>query len=190
MLGGIGCDVRLAENGAQAVEAIRAERPDLVFMDIRMPEVEGPEVARRIFAEFGQGQMKLVAISASVFEHERQGYLEAGFDAFIGKPFRFEEIYDCLERLLHVHFTYAEDQPSAPHETPKPDPQNVTLPVELLRRLQEAAGRYSVTKLEQGLAELENDGESGKRVAAYCRGLIQRGELEAIAEFLQEVRLE
>lgn len=190
MLGGIGCDVRLAEDGAQGLEAIRAERPDLVFMDIRMPEVEGPEVARRIFAEFGRGQMKLVAISASVFEHEQQGYLAAGFDAFIGKPFRFGEVYDCLQRLLHVQFTYAEDKPAAPQEAAKPDPQTVTLPADLLRRRQEAAARYSVTKLEQGLGELESDGESGQRVAAYFRGLIQRGELEAIAEFLQEVRHE
>src|SRR6185436_8918197 len=117
MLGGIGCDVRLAEDGAQALEAIRAERPDVVFMDIRMPELGGPEVARRVFEEFGRCQMKLVAISASVFEHEQQGYLAAGFDAFIGKPFRFEEVYDCLQRLLHVQFSYAENKPVAPQET-------------------------------------------------------------------------
>jgi CheY-like chemotaxis protein len=190
MLGGIGCDVRLAEGGAQALEAIRADRPDLVFMDIRMPELEGPEVARRIFSEFGHGQMKLVAISASVFEHEQQGYLAAGFDAFIGKPFRFEEVYECLQRLLHVQFIYAEEKPALLNETEKPDAQTVTLPADLLRRLQEAAARYSVTKLEQGLAELDNDGQSGKRVAAYCRGLIQRGDLEAIANFLQEVKHE
>jgi signal transduction histidine kinase/CheY-like chemotaxis protein len=190
MLSGIGCDVRLAEGGVQALEAIRVARPDLVFMDIRMPDLEGPEVVERVFAEFGQGQMKLVAISASVLEHEQQSYVKAGFDAFIGKPFRFAEVTDCLQRLLHIQFTYDEDKATKTPDAPAPDPQTVTLPADLLGRLQEAAARYSVTKLEQSLAELERDGESGQQVAAYFRGLIQRGELEAIAEFLHEVKRE
>lgn len=62
------------------------------------------------------------------------------------------------------------------------------MPKELWGRLKEAAERYSATKLEQGLAELERIGADGPRVAAHCRGLIERGDLDAVAEFLEKVR--
>jgi signal transduction histidine kinase/DNA-binding response OmpR family regulator len=186
LLKGIGCEVALAEGGVPALERLRVDVPDIVFMDIRMPDLDGPEVLEKFFAEFGRGRTKLVAVSASVLAHEQKSYVEAGFDAFVGKPFRFEEICACLKDLLHVKFRYAEEpEPATP--TLALDPRTINLPAELLSQLREAANRYSVTKLEQGLAVLENDGPAGKQVAAYCRGLIQRGDLESIAEFLQSV---
>jgi signal transduction histidine kinase/ligand-binding sensor domain-containing protein/CheY-like chemotaxis protein len=189
LLAGIGCDVTLAEGGLPALERLRAAMPDIVFMDIRMPDLDGPAVVEKFFAEFGRGRTKLVALSASVLTHEQQSYLDAGFDAFVGKPFRFEEICASLKKLLNVEFRYVEE-PAQAAEVVAVDPTTVRLPAALLGQLREAAGRYSVTKLEQGLAELENYGESGERVAVYCRGLIQRGDLEAIAEFFQEVKHE
>jgi hypothetical protein len=58
---------------------------------------------------------------------------------------------------------------------------------ELWSQLKEAAERYSVTKLEQGLAELESAGGDGPRAAAHCRSLIERGDLDGVTEFLEKV---
>ncbi len=71
MLSMIGCEVTLAENGRQALEVARLSHPDIIFMDIRLPEMNGLEATRHILEEFGENSPKIVATSASVLEHER-----------------------------------------------------------------------------------------------------------------------
>jgi DNA-binding response OmpR family regulator len=164
-----------------------ARLPDIIFLDIRMPEMEGTEVVQRIFEEYGRGCTKLVAISASVFKHEQQSYLDAGFDAFVGKPFRFEEICQVLERLLNVEFEYVGQETKPVDGTVMLDPTTLRLPSARLTQLQEAAARYSVTRLEQGLRQLEGDGETGFKVAAYLRQVLQNGDLEGVTAFLAKV---
>jgi CheY-like chemotaxis protein len=152
-----------------------------------MPGMSGDEVARQIVSEWGEKRMKLVAVSASVLDHERQVYMESGFDEYLGKPFRFEELCACLAKLLQVEFEYEEAK--MPSASPAGlDPKDVQMSEELWARLKEAAERYSVTKLEQGLAELERAGGDGPRAAAHCRTLIERGDLDAVTEFLEQVR--
>ena len=61
--------------------------------------------------------VKVVAVSASTLEHERQHYLAAGFEEFLGKPVRVEELYRCLARVIGVQYEYApvETQPAPPN---------------------------------------------------------------------------
>jgi CheY-like chemotaxis protein len=106
MLAAIGCEIILAENGRQALEAVSASRPDIVFMDMRLPEIDGLEATRRIVRDYGDSGLKVVATSASALEHERERYLEAGCDEFVAKPFRSERIYATLKHLLGVEFDY------------------------------------------------------------------------------------
>ena len=132
--------------------------------------------------------MKLVAISASVLAHERRSYLEAGFDAFVGKPFRFGEICETLRRLLKVEFTYAEEKPEPATVNTPPDPRELVLPAAVRQQLREAAKRHSVTKLEQAFGEMERLGGAERNVAEYLRGLLRSGKLEAMAEFVEKLR--
>ena len=89
LLAGIGCRVRRAESAMEAFDRVQEERPDLIFMDIRMPGMNGADATRRIIAEHGKDAIKVVAITASVLEHERAGHMAAGFHTFLSKPFRF-----------------------------------------------------------------------------------------------------
>ena len=98
LLAVIGCEIILAENGRQALEAVSVSRPDIVFMDMRMPEIDGLEATRRIVRDYGAGGLQVVATSASALEHERERYLEAGCDDFVAKPFRGERIYAALKK--------------------------------------------------------------------------------------------
>lgn len=106
MLTAVGCEVVLAENGRQAIEVVRISRPDIVFMDMRLPEMDGVEATRRIFQEFGENGIKIVATSASALLHEREHYLKAGCDDFVAKPLRAERIYKAWcnywERNFHT----------------------------------------------------------------------------------------
>ncbi|MCI0536255.1 MAG: response regulator, partial [Verrucomicrobiales bacterium] len=187
ILQSIGCEVVVAESGQRALDQLQLNVPDIIFMDIRMPGMDGKEAARRIWRQFGKERIALVALSASALEHERQEYLEAGFDEFIGKPFRFEEICNVLPRLLKVEFRYAEEE-AAPALATAPDAATVRLPAELLVLLREAAARYNVTRLEKGLEALESHGDPAKTVAAYLRQQVRAGDLDAVSAFLERVK--
>ena len=190
MLTDIGVEVMEAENGQQALEMVRASRPKIVFMDIRMPVMDGIEATRRLFDEFGNDRLKIVAISASALRHEEEEYFQAGFDDFIGKPFRFERLCECLANVLSVEYEYAETASDKSEETPKIDFMKVSLPKELLSRLKDAAELYNVTRLERHLGEVELLGDEAILLAEHLRALSQNNEIDRIIEILGEINHE
>ncbi|MCP4544066.1 MAG: response regulator [Chloroflexi bacterium] len=103
-----GFDVRYAVNGAEGVEVWAAWRPHLVWMDIRMPVMDGYEATRQIKerAEATGRPVVVIALTASAFEENREDILKAGCDDFVRKPFREREIFDVLHRHLGVRFIY------------------------------------------------------------------------------------
>jgi signal transduction histidine kinase/CheY-like chemotaxis protein len=107
-----GFQVRVAENGAEGVEIFQSWRPHFIWMDWRMPVMDGLEATRRIRALEGGRDVKIAALSASVFKEERTQVLEAGADDFVSKPIRFDAIYDCMTRQLGVRFLPDEQSPS------------------------------------------------------------------------------
>jgi signal transduction histidine kinase/CheY-like chemotaxis protein len=112
-----GFQVRVAENGAEGVEAFEAWRPHLIWMDWRMPVMDGVEATRCIRKLDGGREVKIVTLSASVFKAEREQVLAAGADEFLSKPLQFDQIYDCLVRQLGVRLIF--DGPSvAPDAAP------------------------------------------------------------------------
>ncbi len=107
-LEGAGFQTRTAENGVLGVAAFRAWRPHFIWMDRRMPEMDGLEAARRIRALDGGREVKIVALTASVFAEQHREMLEAGMDEVVHKPVRSATIFDCLARQLGVRYTYRE----------------------------------------------------------------------------------
>jgi CheY-like chemotaxis protein len=77
-------------------------------MDRRLPGMDGIETTRRIRELPGGKDVKIIAVTASAFMEQRQEMLVAGMDDFVRKPYRFNEIYQALERQLGVRYTYAE----------------------------------------------------------------------------------
>lgn len=104
----LGFQVRVAENGLEGVAAFSEWQPHLILMDVRMPVMDGLEATRRIRALDGGNEVRILAITASVFAEERDRILAAGMDDLIRKPYRPEEIYDSLVRFLGVRFIEAD----------------------------------------------------------------------------------
>ncbi|MBT4503662.1 MAG: response regulator [Gemmatimonadetes bacterium] len=185
MLTRIGVQVETAENGAQALEQIRQRMPDILFLDIRMPVMDGSQTLRHLFDQYGRGATKVAAVTASVFEHQRQEYLEAGFDEFINKPVRVEEIYACLVAQLGVEYDYA-----AVKETPVSDVvdwTDVSLPPPLYASLVTAAEEHSITQLQEHLRSLEGLGPKGQSLAAHLRLLESQYDMDGIKAVLQKI---
>lgn len=102
ILTNLGCDVSVAENGAIALEMLKANRYDLVFMDCLMPVLDGYETTRRIRA--GQGgayaQVPIVAMTASALPGDREKCLDCGMDDYVCKPVMVHDLRDVLVRYL------------------------------------------------------------------------------------------
>ncbi|MDP3876003.1 MAG: ATP-binding protein [Methylobacter sp.] len=96
--------IKTADNGAQAIELFQSWQPQLIFMDSRMPVMGGIEASRHIRQLPGGKDVKIVAVTASIFMEQRNELLRAGMDDFIRKPYRFNDIYDSLSRLLGVQY--------------------------------------------------------------------------------------
>ena len=173
----VGVAVVVAEDGLQALELLQREAVDIVFLDIRMPVLDGRQTLERIRAQARWQLLKVVAISASTLEHERQAVLDGGFDAFIGKPFRFEEVHEALAQMLGVEF-----EPVAEGGAASSGWSGLVLPDDLAARLREAAEFGQVTQLEGCFAEVEQLGPEGARLADHLRNLRRRHQLSAIEE--------
>jgi signal transduction histidine kinase/CheY-like chemotaxis protein len=189
MLGMIGCEVLLGENGRQALEVARISHPAIVFMDIRLPEMNGLEATQRLLAEFGDSGPKIVAISASVLEHERASYLQAGCHDFVAKPFQADAIYACLKNLLGVEFLYKQPAAGRPIESAM-DLSQITLPEDLVTRLVMAAELHSTTVLKNCLREMEDFGPNERRLAEHLRGFLTSYEMETIQRIIAQIPVE
>lgn len=87
-----------AKNGIEAVELNEAQKPDLILMDIRMPEMNGLD-ATRVIKEVN-ATVPIIALSAFAFDESMRQARQAGCDDFIAKPFRMETLIDTIDRLL------------------------------------------------------------------------------------------
>ena len=111
LLEDVGFAVRVATDGLLGVEAFQTWRPHFIWMDVRMPVMDGLEAARLIRSLDGGDTVKMAALTASVYKEERDRIMAAGMDDFIRKPYQLQEIFNCLARHLDVHFLY--EQPTA-----------------------------------------------------------------------------
>ncbi len=107
----LGLKVKVAENGEECVRLFQEWKPDLIWMDRRMPEMDGLEATRRIRDLPGGKEVKIVAVTASAFKEQQSELLQAGMDGFIRKPYRFREIYHSLATQLGIKFIYRTDTP-------------------------------------------------------------------------------
>lgn len=94
MLQKLGCRVRLAANGLEALEQVGERQPDLVLMDMRMPQMDGLEATRRI-REMGC-EMPIVALTANAMAEDRARCLALGMDDFLAKPISLTRLSNCL----------------------------------------------------------------------------------------------
>lgn len=100
----------LAADGMAALQTVRENRPDLVFLDIRMPGMDGFQVLHEIREQEAAESLQplphlpVVALTASVLDNERDAVMAKGFDEYIRKPFQVWEITDCISHFLGLHF--------------------------------------------------------------------------------------
>lgn len=151
----LGFQLQEASNGLEALEIFQHWQPHLIWMDVRMPVMDGKEATRRIKALPTGKDTVVVALTASVFEDQREELFKTGVDAFISKPYRIDEIFNCLHQYLNVEFVY--QQPVVlPTCLPKQLQPELfkNLPDTLQTQLQEAAIQLDMEQTANVIAQI------------------------------------
>src|SRR5688572_27592905 len=94
-----GYEVVLAETGRQAVDAARAHRPDLILMDMGLPDMDGAEATRLIKAEPATGAVPVIALTAHAMEQDRRRAMDAGCNDYDTKPVDLERLLAKIRAL-------------------------------------------------------------------------------------------
>lgn len=110
ILTSVGFTVKEASNGREAIEIWSSWNPHLIWMDMQMPVMNGYEATKHIKASL-QGQSTIIiALTASVFEEQRQEIISSGCDDFMRKPFRQHEIFSIIGERLGVKYVFADNR--------------------------------------------------------------------------------
>ncbi len=191
LLTSAGFEVQEAGNGQEAITEWERWEPQLIFMDMRMPVMDGYEATRQIKATTKGQATAIIALTASAFEEERVVVLSAGCDDFVRKPFHESDIFLVLEKNLGVRYVYEEGEGQKGNsEGQKPEevltPEALAgLPDELLTEFESAVAMVNMDKIHVLLEQIRVHNTT---IAAALKRLIENFEYLPILTIIQEVR--
>ena len=187
LLNPLGFELREAENGQQALDLWDDWRPHLIWMDMRMPVMDGYEATQQIRKHTKGQATAIIALTASVLEEERAVILDGGCDDFLRKPFKENDIFEAMNKHLGVEYIY--EEPIAPVKETEGDaltPDNIaTLPTELLARFEEATDRNDLEMVESIINEIRLHN------VALANGLAELADMfdyDAILDLIREAQ--
>jgi len=181
LLESIGYHVQFAVNGQEGIEQFNLWKPDFIWMDRRMPIMGGIEAIQKIRALPEGDKVKIVAVTASVFDQERQSLLKAGASEIVNKPYTNDEIFSCMAKYLDVEYIYA-DENTAQDKIQSADisqQQLNNIPEQLLIELRDAAMGLDV---EQSIAIIEQIIPINEALAGKLQQLVENFEFETLLE--------
>ena len=181
----LGLEIKVAENGKQCVDIFQQWQPDLIWMDRRMPVLDGVEATRRIRSLPGGDKVKIVAVTASVLSEQQQELVGAGMDDFVNKPYRFEELYDCMARHLGLHYLYAEDVSTPRPTQPLTPAMLATLDPELRGRLRLALESLHNSHISDAITQV---GVANPELAMILSRMVDEFDYPTILDALNQTK--
>jgi CheY-like chemotaxis protein len=154
----IGFAVKEASNGREAIEIWQQWQPHLIWMDMRMPVMDGYEATQQIKSHLKGQATVIVALTASTLEEEKAVVLAAGCDDFVRKPFREEIIFEKMAKYLGACYLYEEIDSEKVSESAKIEKLTAEalaiMPEEWLRELAEAAALVNEQLIDRLLSQI------------------------------------
>jgi len=105
-------DISVAHNGEEAVSMFQKEKPDLIWMDRRMPKMDGEKATQIIRSLPGGKDVIIIALTASATAEDRKHLEEVGVDDYTVKPYKFQEIYALIKKYFDVEYIYDTEENS------------------------------------------------------------------------------
>jgi signal transduction histidine kinase/DNA-binding NarL/FixJ family response regulator len=190
ILSSYGFDLREAENGQQAIDILKTWEADLVWMDLRMPIMDGYQATKRIRTLApNNSQPKVIAVTANIFEEKRSKILSIGCDDIVIKPFKENEIIEMIQKHLNVQFIYAKEEKPAENINRKKDE------LHLLSADIKSLSKSTVAKLKKSAAALDIDTildvleeirEQNMPLADALKKLVEGYHFDKLQKFLEQ----
>jgi signal transduction histidine kinase/ligand-binding sensor domain-containing protein/DNA-binding response OmpR family regulator len=197
LLSSVGFLVTEASDGREAIALWSSWRPDLILMDMRMPVMDGRQATQEIrrreeIDHVGHGKsdavpsrVKIISLTASAFEHEREEILASGCDDFLTKPFREAALFEKLAVHLGVRFRYAAEPETFLADGVPLEPERLlVLSADRLADLGDAVVKGDV---EQALRIVDEIGDHDAPLAEELRGLVRAYRFDEIQDLLDRV---
>ena len=158
LLAPMGFSVSTATNGREAIEGWQTWQPDLILMDLRMPDLSGSE-AIEIIKSDPTSETKIIALTASALESEKDRIVAIGCDDFIRKPFRTDELLLMMAKHLGLCYTCAEVDAEETSYLTLDDRAFEEISDELLRSLQQSVLEIDLDKIEKIVEQIGRENE-------------------------------
>jgi CheY-like chemotaxis protein len=181
----VGFHVQEAVDGKQAVEIFHQWRPDFIWMDIRMPEMDGLEATRHIKATEAGKSTVVAALTAHALEEERKQIVAAGCDDVVRKPLREQDIFDVMKKHLELKYVYEDTMDESGQVKSKVEigpEQLAVLPADLLSQLYRAALELNE---QQSLALIEKIKPIDEQIARQLEVLVRNFAYDSLQDLLK-----
>ena len=188
LLQSVGLKPRTADNGLEAIALWQEWQPDLIWMDMRMPQMDGYEATRQIrnqSSKFKEKKTIIIALTASAFDSQRAKILAAGCDDFVAKPFSEQIIFEKLKQYLDVKFIYEEESSHIATQSTNQVPKSLSfqdltaLPSELIRSINHAAIAVDADEISQLVTKIP---DSHQDIAQAITEMISNYDFDAIID--------
>ena len=199
----LGFEVAEAVNGQDCLEKARSFSPDVIFMDLVMPVMDGFEATRQLRRSPEFQNTVIIAASASAFEHDQQTSLNIGCNAFLSKPIRYKHLLATLQQLLNLEWIYEDisscDRPELSALPASDTTLNVAVlpaeetafsvsnqpPTNVLKELRQLAQMGAVLEIQERATQLEQTHPSLVPFTTQVRQLAENFQVRQLQDFLQ-----
>jgi CheY-like chemotaxis protein len=183
MLGPLGFVMAEAVTGSDALTRAPAVKPDLVLMDVVLPDIDGLETSRRLRRLQGLEAVPIIAVSASAFGDDEARCLAAGLNAFLPKPIEFEQLLEQITVQLGLHWCYAPVRQTSSQESLRSDQLEAPPPDEMdvLCKLARLGNMQDILERADYLNELD---ERYRPFAEQLRRMASNFQSKAISGFI------
>ncbi len=172
----LGFELREAANGQEAVALFEQWHPHLIWMDIRMPVMDGLEAVRRIRATPAGAGTKIIALTAHALDEESAPIMAAGCDGLVRKPFDEQELFEAMAQHLRLKFIY---ESASHHESTEETPdltvrseELAALPPQLRQELRQAVIELDTARTQALIGQvMEHDAALGRTFSTLAKQL-------------------
>lgn len=179
-----------ANNGEDCLKLTLQKQPDLILLDLRMPGMDGFEVARHIRATEEVRDTVIFAISASVLEETQNKSLKVGCNTFLAKPLEQDRLLNALETHLDLQWVYQNVfQTQVSQQVAETQRYNVSLPSKEYTELQKFAQYGNITRILKTVDALEQQGEHCLPLVKEIRKLAKSFHTQKILELLEQIKV-
>jgi signal transduction histidine kinase/DNA-binding response OmpR family regulator len=194
----VGFSVQEADSGDAALKIMRSHRFDGVISDIRMAKTDGNTFCREVRSDEALATIVMIASSASVYEGDRQAAESAGFDGFLPKPVKEQELFKILGQYLGIKWILRQEAGANGSAVPSPVQPDIgdmflagrDVPIEELQILLKLAGEGDVVALRQSLQTLAESDPAHARFAHQLAALVSAYRIDEVETLLQQILCE